>query len=514
MPKKTTLDNKAAEGEQDPMAIRKSKKLAKLTKSKIKKTGLKKAYCDTCKKTLSIARFTVHKTGDNRKRPKEKSTKPRKNTPSAPYSPLRNCNKCLGERKKQDGRYEKLKEAKRIVYKSSTKMRKSLREAAKTARALLSDSYIKKLLKAKGCTSKQIKENPQLIKNKRQEIKDKRESAANKTHEVRRKTGFYRRRDITELKAGYVRGVIKRGKNYKGEEITDEMVEEKRKELIYERIHGEKPGVVRRTAEQKKETIRITYTKRLETLDDVYIRSRLKKHVNYRGEEITEEMMKACRAEIEEYRDRRSKGIKALSYADQITDAYVRKIIYEKNKIPKDQITDYQIVVKRAEIIELRLKRANRKVEKQRRAELRAQREIERKEAAVLDYKCALEEAAERRKKKLARLKAIADRKSTRQAKKDIKVAQIKEKKENAAQIAIKMRLLETHRKYEEKVQLKELQKQKEKERLENKEAKKKAKAAARKVERLAKKVKKVQTTPVYNFFTPYELRHQNSTGS
>jgi len=395
---------------------------------------------------------------------------------------------------------------------STETARKVLKDKATKARDSLADSYIKKLLKAAGYTAEQINKNPQLIEDRRKEIKDKRDNPS-QVYKTRKKEGFYRKRDITELKSGYVRGVIKASRTYKGEEITEEMIVKKREELLYERANGTKPGVVKQTPEERRLVAKNTSERRTKTLDDVYIRIRIKQSVNYKGEEVTDEMIKAHRATIEKYRHNQEKGVKALSYAAQLTDAYVKKVISLTSKIPKEQITDEQIVAKRAEIKILRVEKAIKAEEKkvlvEKRAELKAQREHDREEAAALKYKAILEEAAERRSRKLARLKAIEDKKRVKQEKKDAKIAKIREEKQRAADIVLERKLIEAAQRYKLQLQIKEEQKQKEKERLEKKEAKKKAKIAAKKLKRLAKKVKVVKTAPVYTFFTPHELRHQ-----
>lgn len=504
---KITLDNQPADREQDPMAIRKSRTKAASTRSKIKKTGLKKSYCHGCEKTLSISRFSIKKTGNNRNKDKKKPTKPRKNTPSAPYAPQRECNKCLMEKKKESGQYERDKERKKKIYHSDESSRKTLREAAIRSREVLSDSYLRKLLKAQGYTNAQIRKNPKLLKDKRKEIADKRKSAAENTHVIRKKTGFYSKRDRAQLKPAYLRGLIKNSKSYKGEEITEEMLAKKKKEVLHERATGDKIWVVRKTPQQRKETVKATSDNRIKTLSVVYIKSRIKGCVWYKGEEITDAMIEAHRAEIEAYRDRKEKGIKRLSSAHYLTQPYVRSVIAAIKKIPKEQVTDEEILQKTDEIAAKRARRAQKVIDKQQRAELKAQRERDRKEAEALEYKHILEEAAEQRKRKLARLKPIKDKKAAKQAKKDAEADRIKKKKEKAAVILVQRRVLEIKDKYKQKLKAEEAQKQREREHLEAKEAKRKAKAAAKKVKRLAKKVKK-ENTPTYSFFTPHELRH------
>lgn len=293
----------------DPMTVERSMLKAESIQLKIDRTGLIESYCyGQCKKILPIEHFTIHRTGSKRNKGK-KSTKQRKNTPSAQWAPRNECNKCLVDKKRISGQYDKDLENKRKSYRNNEALKKSLKEAAIKARKLLSDSYIKKLLKAKGYTTEQIEDNPELIRLKRKEVKAKRRSAANKTYEKRKNTGFYSKRERKELRVSYLKRRIKESKGYKGEEITKEMIEKKRKELLHERATHEKAWVIRKTPQEKKVNRKAVSDKRIKTLSDVYIRACIKHCIWYKGEEITDKMIEEKRQEIELQRIRKKQRL-------------------------------------------------------------------------------------------------------------------------------------------------------------------------------------------------------------
>jgi hypothetical protein len=132
------------------------------------------------------------------------------------------------------------------------------------------------------------------------------------------------------------------------------MLKKKKEEVLYERATGAKVWVKRTPPEERKKQLKENSEKRISTLDDVYIRGRIKSSVHYKGEEITEEMIQAKRKEIIIIRKNKKEGIRAPHASKQLTDGYMRALISLRLKIPKDQITFKQIIEAREQLEEKR----------------------------------------------------------------------------------------------------------------------------------------------------------------
>lgn len=344
------------EVEEDPMAIRVKQLKDASRQIKIERTGLEHSYCKTCKANLPIERFSLLRRGGPRRKKGYTDIKKQKNNCTTDWGPRTECIDCVERRKKASGQYAKNVETRNRNYREGKSSRDKLHEAAKRARALLADSYIRKLLKAAGYTDETI--TPVLIKEKRKKVKAVRESIANKTYEVRKKENYYSKKDRQNLTDSYVRSVIRNSRSYKGEKITAQMIIAKRVDIELWR-QGVKPESkiskrARRADKQREDSLK------RRNLDDQYIIERIKRTKSYSGEEITKEMMEAKRDDIRQYRYNIEHKIKAAPSYIRLTDNYIISLLKKKGKRRKS-ITPELIKQTRREI---RDKRNAREAEK------------------------------------------------------------------------------------------------------------------------------------------------------
>lgn len=349
----------AEQGEPNPMTARKLAAEAKSARLKRKKTGLKESFCEDCKQNLPISKFTIYKTGGKSRRAGG-TIKPRKNAPEKEWQPRKTCNKCLQERDIASGKYERGKKGKRDAYKNNRGgCRKVYAKAAKRARKLLADSYIKRLLKADGYTDKDI--SPALIKEKRAKVKAKRKSAANQTYLKKRASGEYARQARKTQSDWYVRSLIKAQKGYNGESISWQTIIDKR-DLITDIRRGiiSRGYASQKTSEEKKETYDRKIQRFIGELSDGYVTRCIKCSVKYKGEEITPKMIEAKRQEILIRRKKQESGRREPKGHQKLTDSYVRKVYSLRMKIPTSQITNDQVIIERERLMQRRDEKAKR----------------------------------------------------------------------------------------------------------------------------------------------------------
>lgn len=191
----------------DPMAILKEKKRKKNRKKKMKLTKKAESFCKDCERTRSIENFGIYKSKDG-------------------YIPLKRCIECDSKKYKRGGENKPR-------YKDDEKLREMTKESGKKASRIISDSYIKRLYCKKGYKFKDV--TPEMIVKKRTEIIERRYNAKYNGWKSRGKDTEYRNKYRNNLVDSYIRVVIKRSSLYKGEEITDKMIEEKREMILFER---------------------------------------------------------------------------------------------------------------------------------------------------------------------------------------------------------------------------------------------------------------------------------------
>lgn len=334
--------------EEDPMSIEVQKVMDEAREKKIRLTGLTHSHCINCGR-LPITHFTIHY-------PKRDKRNKHKEEKEGKWKPRKECNRCVNAKKKASGSYQKSMKNRRERYKTEDTLKESLKKAQAKARRILSDSYIRRLLKALGYTNEQI--TKPIIKKKRDEIKKKREDAKNKAWKTKRKTGFYEKKARKTLSDGYIRGLIRWSKGYDGRPITKKMIREKRAQIKFTRKTGEKPWIKRTDPAVKKSR----KNQKIKDLSDSYIRQRIRRSKDYDGQPITNKMISDKREEILTYRDRKEKGIKAARPGIKMTDGYLRKLVASELKIPKYKVTWEQIIEKRNSLEEKRKKKDEKRI--------------------------------------------------------------------------------------------------------------------------------------------------------
>jgi hypothetical protein len=193
------------------MALLKEERRREITEKKIRLTGKTESCCRDCKQTKSVRFFDIYPTSKDEKRP---------------YKVRTICIPCANKTRKPQKRKK--------TYKDCDVIKQWVKTGSKRATELISDSYIKRLYWGFGYRFDEV--TPEMVAIKRKEIKQRRENAANKVSEKKRADGTYNKLASATMSDGYVRARIKASTKYKGEEITDEMMANKREEIEIHRI--------------------------------------------------------------------------------------------------------------------------------------------------------------------------------------------------------------------------------------------------------------------------------------
>lgn len=194
----------------DPMLIIKEKRRAESHVKKARLTGLEEAYCKDCQSKKPIVDFDIT---PNRNRTK--------------WKPRLVCNPCVRKRRTNPDNKPK------GSYRSNENVRKWVKNSSTRASELISDSYIRRLYNKFGYKAKDVTQ--EMIIKKREEVIARRASAAANTTERKIKDGTYGREERDKMTDGYIRGLIKATTWYQGEEVTDQMIQEYRANLILKR---------------------------------------------------------------------------------------------------------------------------------------------------------------------------------------------------------------------------------------------------------------------------------------
>lgn len=192
----------------DPMAILKEQRKQESIEKKTRLIGRNKSYCKHCKQDKSIEFFDVYK------------------AKQGTYRIRLYCISC--------GKKYKRNPPKKKSYSEDAKVREWVKNAAERACKMLSTSYIKRLYCQLGYKFKDV--TPEMVETKRREIQKKRENAKNEVSKKKSSTGVYSKIERDQLRSTYIKGLIKSSSKYKGEEITEVMIEQRRQKIIAQRI--------------------------------------------------------------------------------------------------------------------------------------------------------------------------------------------------------------------------------------------------------------------------------------
>lgn len=145
-----------------------------------------------------------------------------------------------------DKRRTKPRNKKKGSYRNNPKVKEWVHNSSTKASKLISDSYIRRLYNKLGYKAKDV--TNEMIVEKRLQIIYKRASAANKTSDKKIKDGTYGQEERDKMTDGYIRGLIKQTTWYQGEEITDKMIQDYRDSVFLKRALRNKK--IRKTEEK------------------------------------------------------------------------------------------------------------------------------------------------------------------------------------------------------------------------------------------------------------------------